>query len=782
MEDRPAWNSNNEPEITLESILAEYKGEAFIKNDKRTPSDVLEEASRRIVAEESGAPKEQTLPRAAEPRPAQEAGFAPERAGTERPASLFEEFDLPFDDAFGDMKNAKPRGDTRHTARAPAAPPTKKTGGDDEFDGFGADFGIESASAEDDPDDLDGYASEADEAETDEVSDDDLRFFENYTYADTDPDEELIRSVNRAIEDENRSENKEPGLLTRFLASFFNERPVRQRAETGWQEEDLPEPDYRKQARIYARAVGGVSIRALCASPVCFLMALATLLFEGGRNLPFGLGSNRIAVCAALLIMQLVIMALSYDLLICGFRAFVRGAPGRESLALAGNIAALIAGVFSIAHGGSAAAPYSAASAISLAFLLMGERVHLLAIAATLKTAGAREKGALFSEYRLDIDRTVLKQVQERSDGFYTNLCRADPAETAYLCFAPVILIICVLVSAYAGLVHKADAAAFPRTLALLTVGASVFQSALVFSSPFQTAVVSLNKSGSALAAAGGMDDIVFTDGLCVSDNDIFPAGTLSVGNPQIPEPIPQKAGVVAVRYTASLLLLTGGVLSDTFAELVKRNNIPKSEVADFRRYNEGGVGGRIDGLNVMTGSSALMKLYNVRIPDKMLHRDAVYTAVNGRLFAVFPLEYKPRESTKHSLLSLVRLRVLCYLSVRDFNITPKMMNQKFNIAQDAMEFFPVADTYALGDEARDGAGRVAAILGRPGIESAAQVVYHAHTLRRNCSILMATAMCASVIGTALLSALSVIGTAGVIRAGLLLAFMLLSALVSGAL
>jgi hypothetical protein len=42
--------------------------------------------------------------------------------------------------------------------------------------------------------------------------------------------------------------------------------------------------------------------------------------------------------------------------------------------------------------------------------------------------------------------------------------------------------------------------------------------------------------------------------------------------------------------------------------------------------------------------------------------------------------------------------------------------------------------------------------------------------------------MCASVVAAALLSALSSVGSGGAIRAGLLLMFMLLSALVSGAL
>ncbi len=41
-------------EITLESILAEYKGKAYIAGDKRTPPSVLQEKTERIILETAG--------------------------------------------------------------------------------------------------------------------------------------------------------------------------------------------------------------------------------------------------------------------------------------------------------------------------------------------------------------------------------------------------------------------------------------------------------------------------------------------------------------------------------------------------------------------------------------------------------------------------------------------------------------------------------------------------------------------------------------------------------
>ena len=38
-------------EFSLESILAEFKGSAYIDGDKRTPRDILEERTRRILNE-----------------------------------------------------------------------------------------------------------------------------------------------------------------------------------------------------------------------------------------------------------------------------------------------------------------------------------------------------------------------------------------------------------------------------------------------------------------------------------------------------------------------------------------------------------------------------------------------------------------------------------------------------------------------------------------------------------------------------------------------------------
>ena len=47
-------DNENPEEFTLESILAEYKGSAYIDGDKKTPKELLEKQAERIIMEVTG--------------------------------------------------------------------------------------------------------------------------------------------------------------------------------------------------------------------------------------------------------------------------------------------------------------------------------------------------------------------------------------------------------------------------------------------------------------------------------------------------------------------------------------------------------------------------------------------------------------------------------------------------------------------------------------------------------------------------------------------------------
>jgi hypothetical protein len=102
---------------------------------------------------------------------------------------------------------------------------------------------------------------------------------------------------------------------------------------------------------------------------------------------------------------------------------------------------------------------------------------------------------------------------------------------------------------------------------ALLAAGAS-FSALLCYASPFASAARRVRRTGAAIAGWGGADDICWSDGVCVRDEDIFPTGTLSLSGMKSYEGVsPEKA----IRYTGSIIIASGSGLAKLFSGVLRR-------------------------------------------------------------------------------------------------------------------------------------------------------------------------------------------------------------------
>jgi hypothetical protein len=167
--------------------------------------------------------------------------------------------------------------------------------------------------------------------------------------------------------------------------------------------------------------------------------------------------------------------------------------------------------------------------------------------------------------------------------------------------------------------------------------------------------------------------------------------------------------------------------------------------VEDFNCY-EGGIGGRINADQVTTGSAAFMNLQGIRIPDDMNMKNAVFTAINGNLAAMFAIEYLPVNSVQSALISMLKWRIKLFFAMRDFNITPLMLEQKFRVSLEGIEYMQARDSYTISDSYSGRQGRMAALLAREGLGPFAEAITGGRLLKT--AALVATAV--SVISAAL--------------------------------
>jgi len=703
--------------LSLESILAEYKGSAYIDGDRRTPAGVLNERTDLIVSEAPGGEVFES--------PRQTAVYPP----------------------------------------PPAAPPQYTGSGELDKD-------IEST----------------------------VMFFDNYKPPGQESKDAIIDDVEKAVEREIRfgedsgevikidfdayepARNAEYGYINDGYINdgyindgyindgYINDGYINNSYVSDSDDDEVfEEPPLSDAAEGFTEKLDFISIRLIPSAVVSLIMIIMTFAAEAGLIIPLGIGRNATAVSGVLIILLLIVMMLCSDLIIRGAADLIRGAPNAETLILFSCAFSLISGVFTMLGSSAGMLPYCTVSAVSLTLAAYGEKLSLRAITETLKTTlVTSEPYGVQAEYNGDINKSVLKKAFNRTDGFYSNLMHPDVSETAYRYAAPVLLAF-ALVLAILCVVAKGRGEYFLHTLSGMLAAAAPFSAMLSFSLPFVIVSKAVRKSGAAIAGWGGVDDICFTDGASVTDDDLFPPGTLAFSGMKA---YGNTRSEKAIMYTASIVMASGSGLSRIFYEVIKSQRMEPIRVENFACY-EGGIGGQINGEQVMTGSAAFMNLLGIRIPDDMNMKNAMFTAVNGSLIAMFAVEYSPVSSVQSALILMLKWRIKLFFAMRDFNITPLMLEQKFRVSLQDIEYVQAKDSYSISDSFSGREGRMAAILTREGLGPYAEAITGGRLLKAAAIVATVISVVSAALGVLLMFFMYWNGAFLSARSGNLLLFML---------
>ena len=220
-----------------------------------------------------------------------------------------------------------------------------------------------------------------------------------------------------------------------------------------------------------------------------------------------------------------------------------------------------------------------------------------------------------------------------------------------------------------------------------------------------------LQPSGAAIVGWAGCADIGRTRRVVISDNDLFPPGTMKLSSINILEgALVDKV----IACTTSLLAASGSGVTGVFTELITRRGYATVQAEEFRCHEGGGLSARVNGEQVLVGSAGFMNLMGIRLPQNMVVRNAVCTAISGELVGVFTLEYIPVSSVQDALVTLLQGRTQPVFAIRDFNITPLMIRQLFRMPTDNFNFPTFRDRYRIAASAAGVNSPVAAVLSRP--------------------------------------------------------------------
>ena len=212
------------------------------------------------------------------------------------------------------------------------------------------------------------------------------------------------------------------------------------------------------------------------------------------------------------------------------------------------------------------------------------------------------------------------------------------------------------------------------------------------------------------------------------------------------------------VAYSTALIALDGEGMMAVFAHLPRSRNIHQHQVTDFLAY-PGGIGGQVDGWNVLVGTQEFLTEMGISIPEDARLPQAVYASVDGQFSAVFALQYGRSKSSAAGLRTLCGYRrVKPVLTACDFILTDQFIRNKLAVNVRRMVFPERELRRHLAATPLPEEPAVVALVTRTGLAPKAYAVTGARALRATLNIGSAVHIFAGVVGLAAVAALALMG------------------------
>ena len=306
------------------------------------------------------------------------------------------------------------------------------------------------------------------------------------------------------------------------------------------------------------------------------------------------------------------------------------------------------------------AAPFWAVSAAAMALALWGE---------CWKAGALREGFRLVAlgqpAYVVDLTPHGAVKQHGRSATFYNRTVKEDVSARWQHLLLPVVFI-GSLVFALLASVGQGKGSNFLWCWSAILTASSTLSLPFVYSLPYLRIAKRMGVSGSAVAGFYGAQQLSYSKEMLVTDQDLFPPGTVRLGTPRI---ISEDRRKVA-SYAGSLAIAYDCGWSRLFAAYMSNERGRREHLEHFHIHDEGGVSASIYGETAILGTAALLRRMSVRLPKSLEHKNALYLSIDGELVAIYPMDYKPADSVGWALHAMRRNGITPLFITRDPNLS----------------------------------------------------------------------------------------------------------------
>ena len=503
-------------------------------------------------------------------------------------------------------------------------------------------------------------------------------------------------------------------ILNELMTLWIRLNGIGNRESTATMEDDSEdlgkEVNVANASRYYGSQVTMLRMRFQIGLVILAILAYLTL------GLPVSGMLKTAKVSAAMCLgLQLTIMLLCLDVVTNAAVNLTRRRFGADQLAvLACLISSFDALIVAVGGFGTPHIPLCLFSSLALMGILLSSLLSARALRKSTRVPaiGKRVYCVTAEEgVRAKGDLTLLKSVRP-SAGFVRRAEETPPDEALFSRSALLQLLAAMLLSLLTGLVKHSMGDYLYILSAILSCAVPV-TALLAFALPFFIGSGRIFSSGAAVAGWSGIHDIGCSRNLIVTDRDLFPEETVSIETVRI---FADDSAERVIGFAGSMIAASGSGLAPSFAELMEKNNCRMRQVEDFQWLAGGGLQGRIEGSTVLCGSSDLMQLMNVKVPYRLVDRTTVLLAIDGVLYGIFKINYIGLPEIRTALQELIASNRHPIFAIRDFNITPDLLHEVFDVATDGYDFPPYGDRFRISEAKPSETSKVSAVICREGL------------------------------------------------------------------
>lgn len=544
-------------------------------------------------------------------------------------------------------------------------------------------------------------------------------------------------------------------ILTRIAAVAYRVRESQAQArEAAAADEPLgPEPTPEKAAKYYASCSRSLKLR----SRISLLVTLILLWISLGLPVFGLLRSSETTAALTCLILLLTAMVAGLDVIVTGLTSLVRRRPGLETMvALSAIFSAADAIVCAVLGSLEFGLPFCAVSALAITVSLFSALYTCQGLRKTFRVLQkADDPLTLYSDSNISGEGLTLMKSSRSADGFIHRAEESAPGEAVYTVLSPYLIVLGIVLSLLAGVLSgRFDSIA--HILAAIFAALVPVSVIISFSLPFRTVAQRLFSRGIAIAGWSGVSDIGRSAHMIITDEDVFPPKTVQVGDIRILEgAYPQKV----ISAAASVVIASGSCLAPVFAQLLEKHHCRQIPVEQFSCAKTGGLTARVDGEEVMVGGADFVNLRGIRLSEKLSKQDSLFVVISGQLVGIIHIIYTPVKSVQNALVELLRSKQDASFAVRDSNITPVMLHEKFKISTDGFHFPSYAKRYAMSAAEPGEETHVAGVMARRGLGSFVRIASLGKRLYGAVRALIVLSIAAAVLGVGAMFLLLAMGS-----------------------